>query len=67
MHGQTQGLHLHRLGSGLCPGCPLPRLLGLLFLSFLSLAQAALRLCSLFEFLHWHLYKAAAECIWSPA
>ncbi len=45
--------HLHCLGSGLCPGCPLPRLLDLPPLGLLGLAQAALRLKSLLRTLCW--------------
>ena len=45
--------HLHCLGSCLCPGCPLPRLLGLPPLGLLGLALAALRLYGLFRNLCW--------------
>ena len=60
--------HLSCLGSSLCPGCPLPRLVGPLLLSILSveeeaLAQAALRLCGLLLLYRdaWARYKTTSS------
>ena len=45
--------YLSLLGSGLCPGCPLARLLGLFLLSLVGLAYGPFRVCTLLSGLRW--------------